>query len=49
MDGPGERMLSEIRQRKTNTIQFHSYVESNGQTEPTRKMGTDSDGNQDDS
>ena len=36
-------MLSEIsHQKRTNTIQFHSYVESNEQTELTRKMGTDS-------
>ena len=33
-------MLSEIsHQKRTNTIQFHSYVESNEQTELTRKMG----------
>ena len=36
-------MLSErSQQRKANTIWFHSYVESNEQTELTRKMGTDS-------
>ena len=35
-------MLREIRQREENTIWFHSYVESNEQTELTREMGTDS-------
>ena len=36
-------MLSEISQsEKDNTIQSHLYVESNEQTELTRKMGTDS-------
>ena len=39
--GPENIMLSEINQRKTNTIWSHSYVESNEQTELTRKMGTD--------
>ena len=36
-------MLSEISQlRMTNTILFHSYVESNEQMDLTRKLGTDS-------
>ena len=36
-------MLSEIsHQGKKNTIQFDSHVESNEQTELTRKTGTDS-------
>ena len=36
-------MLSEISQaEKGKAIWFHSYVESNEQTELTRKMGTDS-------
>ena len=35
--------LSEIsQQRKTNTIWFHSYVESNEQNELTSKTETDS-------
>ena len=35
-------MLSEISQlRMTNTILFHSYVESNKQTELTSKIDTD--------
>ena len=35
-------MLSKISQRKTNTIQFHLYMESNEQTELTSKIETDS-------
>ena len=36
-------MLSEISQsRMTNTILFHSYVESNKQTELTSKIETES-------
>ena len=44
MDEPGEHyMLSEIRQsEKENTIRFHLYLESNEQTELTRKLDTDS-------
>ena len=39
----GKIMLSEIsRQRKTKTIQFHSYVESNEQIELARTLGKDS-------
>ena len=28
MDGPGVYYTSEVRQRKTNTVNFHLYVES---------------------
>ena len=35
-------MLSETSQRKTNTIGFHSYVESNEQTKLTSKTETNS-------
>ena len=35
-------MLSELSLRKTNTIWFHSYVESNKKTELTSKTETDS-------
>ena len=34
--------LSEISQLKTNALWFHSYVESNEQTELTSKTETDS-------
>ena len=34
-------MLSEISQRKTNTIQFYLYVESNEQNKPTNKIETE--------
>ena len=27
MDGPGEYSAKSVRQRKTNTLSFHSYVE----------------------
>ena len=43
-------MLSEIsQQEKDQCHRIYSYVESNEQTELTRKMGTDSDGEQNDS
>ena len=35
-------MLSEIRQRKTNTISFHLYLESKEQYKLTNKTETDS-------
>ena len=35
-------MLSKISQRKTNTIWFHSYMESNEQSRLTTKIETDS-------
>ena len=35
-------MLSEISQRKTDTVLFHSYVESKQQTEEISKIETDS-------
>ena len=38
----GSITLSEISQRKTNAIWFHSYVQSNEETELTWKIGTDS-------
>ena len=34
-------MLSEIRQRKTNTIGYHLYVESNEQNKITNKIETE--------
>ena len=39
-------MLSEINQSKTNTIQFHSYLESDEQTELTHKKDRLMDGEQ---
>ena len=35
-------MLSEIRQRKTNTMSFHLYAESKEQNKQTNKTETDS-------
>ena len=34
-------MLSEIRQRKTNTIGYHLYVESNEQNKMTYRIETE--------
>ena len=43
MDGPGEHYAQWNKPvRESHTVWLHLYVESNEQTELTRKMGTDS-------
>ena len=42
MDGPGEQYAKWNKPEKDKYHMIYSYVESNEQTEQTRKMGTDS-------
>ena len=42
MDGPEENCVQWNKHRKTSTIWFYSYVESNKQNKLTNKIETDS-------